>query len=216
MPRFQYVALDARGQESTGSVEANSANEAIGHLRQAGYFPTGVYEQGKAPVARDGKVKRPRTARIAAPVVATPKRKTGITLFQRQKVKSKILMIFTRQLATVIDSGLPLLRSLNVLSKQERDPVLKRTTDALADSVQSGNTFSDALAQHPKIFNELYISMVKAGELGGVPKTMKVSMSVRVSVAAAAFVASTVTAIVWTPAGRAPTYMTRRGSVPAL
>ena len=56
MPRFQYVALDARGQESTGSVEANSANEAIGHLRQAGYFPTGVYEQGKAPVARDGKV----------------------------------------------------------------------------------------------------------------------------------------------------------------
>ena len=61
MPRFQYVALDARGQESTGSVEANSANEAIGHLRQAGYFPTGVYEEGKAPAARDGKVKRPRT-----------------------------------------------------------------------------------------------------------------------------------------------------------
>src|SRR5438067_11969019 len=168
MPRFQYVALDARGQESTGSVEANSANEAIGHLRQAGYFPTGVYEEGKAPAARNGKVKRPRTARIAAPAVATPKRKTGITLFQRQKVKSKILMIFTRQLATLIDSGLPLLRSLNVLARQERDPVLKRTTEALADSVQSGNTFSDSLAQHPKIFNELYVSMVKAGELGGV------------------------------------------------
>src|SRR6267143_1222659 len=88
MPRFQYVALDARGQESTGSVEANSANDAIGHLRQSGYFPTGVYEEGKAPAARDGKVKRPRSARIAAPVVATPKRKTGITLFQRQKVKA--------------------------------------------------------------------------------------------------------------------------------
>src|SRR5437016_80680 len=168
MPRFQYVALDARGQESTGSVEANSANEAIGHLRQAGYFPTGVYEEGRAPAARNGKVKRPRSARIAAPVVATPKRKAGITLFQRQKVKSKVLMIFTRQLATLIDSGLPPLRSLNVLAKQERDPVLKRTTEALADSVQGGNTFSDALAQHPKIFNELYISMVKAGELGGV------------------------------------------------
>src|SRR5437867_3212680 len=169
MPRFQYVALDARGQESTGSVEANSANEAVGHLRQAGYFPTGVYEEGKTPAARDGKVKRPSTAaRIAAPAVATAKRKTSITLFQRQKVKSKILMIFTRQLATLIDSGLPLLRSLNVLSKQERDAVLKRTTEALGDSVQSGNTFSDALAQHPKIFNELYVSMVKAGELGGV------------------------------------------------
>src|SRR6267143_5549027 len=168
MPRFQYVALDARGQESTGSVEANSANDAIGHLRQSGYFPTGVYEEGKAPAARDGKVKRPRSARIAAPVVATPKRKTGITLFQRQKVKSKILMIFTRQLATLIDSGLPLLRSLNVLSKQERDPVLKKTIDKLADSVQGGNTFSESLAQYPFIFNDLYVNMVKAGEVGGV------------------------------------------------
>ena len=168
MPRFQYVALDARGQESSGSVEAGSANEAIGHLRQAGYFPTGVYEEGRAPAARDGKVKRPRPARAPVSVAAAPKRKTSITLFQRQTVKSKILMIFTRQLATLIDSGLPLLRSLTVLAKQERDPVLKRTTEALSDSVQSGGTFSDALAQHPKIFNELYISMVKAGELGGV------------------------------------------------
>ena len=99
MPRFQYVALDARGQESTGSVEANSANEAVGHLRQAGYFPTGVYEEGKAPRAQ-WKSKRPRAARIAAPAVTTARRKTSITLFQRQKVKSKILMIFTRQLAT--------------------------------------------------------------------------------------------------------------------
>src|SRR5437016_1851515 len=168
MPRFQYVALDARGQESTGSVEANSANEAIGHLRQAGYFPTGVYEEGKAPASRDGKVKRPRTARIAVPAVATAKRKTGITLFQRQTVKSKILMIFTRQLATLIDSGLPLLRSLNVLTKQERDKVLKRTINKVADSVQSGSTFSDALALHPRIFNNLYVNMVKAGEVGGV------------------------------------------------
>src|SRR5436853_1188504 len=168
MPRFQYVALDARGQESTGSVEANSANEAIGHLRQAGYFPTGVYEEGRAPAARDGKVKRTRTARIAAPIVAAPKRKTGITLFKRRKVKSKILMIFTRQLATLIDSGLPLLKSLNILAKQERDKVMKNTINKLADSVQSGSTFSDALALHPRIFSNLYVNMVKAGEVGGV------------------------------------------------
>lgn len=169
MPRFQYVALDSRGQESTGSLEANSANEAIGHLRQAGYFPTGVYEEGKTPAGRDGKVKKPRPARIAAAAPATKgKGGVNITLFRKQKVKSKVLMIFTRQLATLIDSGLPLLRSLNVLARQERDPVLKRTTEALAESVQSGNTFSDSLSQHPKIFNELYVSMVKAGELGGV------------------------------------------------
>jgi type IV pilus assembly protein PilC len=77
-------------------------------------------------------------------------------------------MIFTRQLATLIDSGLPLLRSLNVLAKQERDKVLKKTIDKLADAVQSGSTFSDALALHPKIFNNLYVNMVKAGEVGGV------------------------------------------------
>src|SRR4030095_4196843 len=63
MPRFQYVALDARGQESTGLVEANSANEAIGQLRQAGYFPTGVYEEGKEPASRNGKGKKPATGR---------------------------------------------------------------------------------------------------------------------------------------------------------
>ena len=77
-------------------------------------------------------------------------------------------MIFTRQLATLIDSGLPLLRGLTVLGKQERDPVLKSTITKLADSVQSGSTFSDGLAQHPRIFNDLYVNMVKAGEVGGV------------------------------------------------
>jgi len=167
MPRFQYVALDSRGQESTGLVEANSENEVIGRLRQAGFFPTGVYEEGKGP-SRNGKVRRNRRP-PPPPAAAKPVRKLGeITLFQRRKVKPKILMIFTRQLATLIDSGLPLLRSLNVLAKQERDRVLKRTTDALAESVQGGSTFSDSLSQHPRIFNQLYISMVKAGELGGV------------------------------------------------
>jgi len=77
-------------------------------------------------------------------------------------------MIFTRQLATLIDSGLPLLRSLNVLAKQEPDAVLKNTINKLADAVQGGNTFSDALALHPRIFNDLYVNMVRAGEVGGV------------------------------------------------
>src|SRR5205814_4239476 len=167
MPRFQYVALDARGQESTGLVEANSANEVIGHLRQAGFFPTGVYEEGKAP-GTNRKAKRARTAPAVPLAAKTAKRSMNVTLFQRRTVKGRVLMIFTRQLATLIDSGLPLLRSLNVLAKQERDAVLKRTTEAIAESVQGGNTFSDSLAQHPKIFNELYVSMVKAGELGGV------------------------------------------------
>src|SRR5438477_5192590 len=170
MARFQYGAEDARGQESTGVIEANTENEAIGQLRQSGYFPTGVYEQGKA-LRRDGKARRlrPRSLPTLAPA---GRRGMGISLFQRTKVKPKILMIFTRQLATLIDSGLPLLRSLTVLAKQERDKVLQNTINKLADSVQSGNTFSDALALHPRIFNNLFVNMVRAGEVGGVLETV--------------------------------------------
>src|SRR5437660_8145571 len=163
MPQYNYVALDARGQEATGLLEAASTNEAIGQLRQAGFFPTSVYEDAKS--GPNGKVSR-RAAKMAR--ITRPRARTSIVLFQRKKVKPKVLMIFTRQLATLIDSGLPLLRSLNVLAKQERDAVLKRTIDKLADGVQGGNTFSDALSLHPLIFNDLYVNMMKAGELGGV------------------------------------------------
>src|SRR5256714_8541797 len=166
MPRFTYVALDSRGQESTGAVEAATTNDAIGQLRQAGFFPTNVYEEGKGGRTAAKAAKRAgKATRVAEP---REKRKGGIVLFQRKKVKPKILMIFTRQLATLIDSGLPLLRGLTVLNKQERDPVLKKTINSLADSVQSGSTFSESLAQYPLIFNDLYVNMVKAGEIGGV------------------------------------------------
>lgn len=164
MARFNYVALDARGQEASGLLEAASSSAAISQLRQSGYFPTSVIEE--AIISSDGKEARGRTATAAR--TTKPRAKKGIVLFQRRKVKSKVLMIFTRQLATLIDSGLPLLRSLNVLAKQERDKVMKKTIDKLADSVQSGSTFSDALALHPKIFNDLFVNMVKAGEVGGV------------------------------------------------
>src|SRR5438874_12497295 len=164
MPRFNYIALDARGQEASGLVEAASTNAAITQLRQSGFFPTSVIEE--AISGPDGKETRRRATTTAR--VTKTRAKKGIVLFKRRKVKSKILMIFTRQLATLIDSGLPLLRSLNVLAKQERDKVLKNTIDKLADSVQGGSTFSEALALHPKIFNDLYVNMVKAGEVGGV------------------------------------------------
>jgi type IV pilus assembly protein PilC len=164
MPRFNYVALDTRGQEATGLVEAPSSNAAITQLRQAGYFPTSVIEEAIA--STDGQEARQRAATMAR--LTKPRAKKGIVLFERKKVKSKILMIFTRQLATLIDSGLPLLRSLNVLERQERDKLLKKTINKIADSVQSGSTFSDALALHPRVFNDLYVNMVKAGEVGGV------------------------------------------------
>ena len=164
MPKFDYVALDARGQETSGVMEAATSNDVVAQLRQGGYFPTSVVEAGKGPKVVKKKEKTAKSAGQAADA----KKSGGIVLFQKKTVKTKILMIFTRQLATLIDAGLPLLRGLTVLAKQERDLVLKQTINSLADSVQGGGTFSDALAQHPKIFNRLYVNMVKAGELGGV------------------------------------------------
>lgn len=158
MPQFAYTALDSRGQESQGVIEASNQNDAVALLRQQGMFPTSVSEGAKAAKAPPKAVK------------AKPARTGGSSLsfLARQTVSSKTLMIFTRQLATLIDAGLPLLRSLTVLGNQEPDPVLRRTIQTMAESVQGGSTFSESLAAHPKIFTRLYVNMVKAGELGGV------------------------------------------------
>ena len=164
MAKFEYIALDARGQESRGVLEAATANEAVGQLRQSGFFPTSVVEEGTGP-----SVKTAKSVQKAVKAAAAPKAKSGgIQIFERKTVSGKVLMIFTRQLATLIDAGLPLLRGLTVLAKQEKDLVLRNTINSLADAVQGGSTFSESMAQHPRIFDKLYINMVKAGELGGV------------------------------------------------
>ena len=171
MPSFSYTALDARGQEVRDVIEASSEQEAIQALRQAGFYPTSVGPAGKAPKG--------------APTPAKPAKGQGmrkeinlnIPFLERKTVKPKTLMIFTRQLATLIDAGLPLLRGLTVLGKQEPDPVMRKTVGRLSDSVQGGSTFSDALSQHPKIYNKLYVNMVKAGELGGVMELVLVRLA---------------------------------------
>jgi len=167
MPKFSYVAMDAKGKEVTGSVEVENLTAAITRVREMGYFPTNVTEAGQE--SKPG-AKGPRVA-------ASPTTKTGrkgglanleIKLPGGSTIRSKLLTSFTRQLATLIDAGLPLLRGLDVLRKQEKNPVLKKTLAQLSESVEGGSTFSEALAQHPKIFTRLYVNMVRAGEAGGV------------------------------------------------
>lgn len=158
MANFQYSALDAKGEQTTGVLSAGSEAEAIQQLRNQGLYPTQIVEEGKGKTIK---------GKGGKPVKVQKKGKTAKTK-AGGSIKAKPLMIFTRQLATLIDSGLPLLRSLTVLEKQEPNPVLKATVATLAESVQGGSTFSESLAQHPKIFNKLYVNMVKAGELGGV------------------------------------------------
>jgi type IV pilus assembly protein PilC len=163
MPRYTYVALDARGQEASGVIEAESQNDAVGQLRQAGYFPKAIAEEGKG-----GKAAKALKAATRQPPAAKKPANVSIPFFERKTVKGKTLMIFTRQLATLIDAGLPLLRGLTVLAKQEPDLVLRKVIVNLAETVQGGGTFSESLAGHPRIFSKLYVNMVKAGELGGV------------------------------------------------
>ncbi len=160
MPTFHYIALDANGQETAGTIDASSDTDAINQLRQQQLYPTQVAQEGKGDASAIKAKASKVTAKTKGKSVAKPS--ANIT------VKSKSLMVFTRQLATLIDSGLPLLRGLTVLGRQEPIPALKRTITTLADSVQTGSTFSESLSQFPRVFNKLYINMVKAGELGGV------------------------------------------------
>lgn len=166
MPKFSYVAMDQKGKEQKGTIEVASQNEAIGRVKEMGLFPTKIVEVDK--VKEKGAAKKTG----AAPKAAGGKKK-GVNLNIKIPglgggVKSKVLTTFTRQLATLVDAGLPLLRGMRVLEKQERNPTLKGIIGELALAVEGGSTFSEALAQHPKVFNRLYVNMVKAGELGGV------------------------------------------------
>ncbi len=166
MPKFNYVAMDSRGKETKGTLEVTSQNEAIGRVKEMGLFPTKIVEVEKV------KEKPAKKAAAGAGKVAR-KKGGGVNINIKipglsGRVKAKVLTAFTRQLATLVDAGLPLLRGLRVLEKQERNATLKKIIGDLALSIEGGSTFSEALAQHPKVFNRLYVNMVKAGELGGV------------------------------------------------
>ena len=160
MPKFNYVAMDSRGKETKGSVDVANQEQAINRLKEMGYFPTKVTEASSGK-AKGGKKKAAKKKKKGKGINITIPGLGG-------KVKPKILTTFTRQLATLVDAGLPLLRGLRVLGKQEKNPNLKRIINDLGDSIEGGSTFSEGLAQHPKTFNKLFINMVKAGELGGV------------------------------------------------
>ena len=169
MAKFNYVAVDLKGQERSGVLEARDNRAVEEQLKNMGYYPTSVTAisdeapakgGGKAAPAKGGKKGAAKKGGALSLEIKLPGLGGG--------VKSKQLTIFTRQLATLIDAGLPLLRGLNVLNKQEKNPTLKRITAELAEAVEAGSTFSEGLAQHQKVFDRLYVNMVRAGEIGGV------------------------------------------------
>ena len=167
MPKYSYVAMDSRGRETKGTLDVASQNEAITRVKEMGFFPTKIVEVEKEKA--DKKVKGAAKPKPGAKGAKRGNINLNIKIPGLSgRVKNKVLTTFTRQLATLVDAGLPLLRGLRVLEKQERNATLKGIIGELALAIEGGSTFSEGLAQHPKVFNRLFVNMVKAGELGGV------------------------------------------------
>ena len=156
MSTYSYVAVDPQGIEMRGMLDVPDQGEALRRIKEMGLFPTKVLSAGHdKPRAASA---RPR-ARAKHPSIAIP--------WLGGRIKSANLGIFTRQLATLVEAGMPLLRGLRVLDEQEENRALKRVIGELAIAIESGSSFGEAVAMHPRVFNRLYANMVKAGEISG-------------------------------------------------
>ncbi|MBC7246627.1 MAG: type II secretion system F family protein [Actinobacteria bacterium] len=140
---YSYRVRDRQGKIISGKLEADSEQAVSQKLREMGYFVIGVEEE-RVPIAK-------KEIRILQP-----------------KVKPKDITVFTRQFATMINAGLPLVKCLSILSEQTESPVLTEVIADVQHEVEMGRSLSEALSKHPKIFKDLYTSMVRAGEIGGV------------------------------------------------
>lgn len=151
MPTFQYEAMDAQGKEVKDQVEAPNTEEAISKIRAQGYFPTKVKQKGGQKKSTGG-------------TMPGQKRKTTSI----GGVGQKQLTQFTRQLSTLMDAGLPILRSLRILEQQQKPGPLRVALRTVAEDVEGGMTLSEAMSAHAKVFDRLYCNMIAAGEAGGV------------------------------------------------
>ena len=148
MPKFAWEGRTRSGQQQKGEMEAPNEAAVMAQLRRQGVMPSRVKERGKG---LDIDIKLPGFA---------------------PKVTTKDLVVFTRQFATMIDAGLPLVQCLDILGRQQENKTFKKILTAVKESVESGSTFADALKKHPKAFDELYVNLVAAGEAGGILDTI--------------------------------------------
>jgi general secretion pathway protein F len=148
MAQFQYRATDAEGKILEGMIEATERNAAVARLQDRGLIPLRVAEPD---------AKRSGLASISLPSFS----------FKRG-VRGRDLLIFTHEMSTLLAAGMPLDRSLSILTDLSERPEMKRIVADVLQSVQRGKSLAEALAQHPTVFPPIYINMVKAGEIGGV------------------------------------------------
>ena len=160
MPIFAYEAINAQGQKETGELEAANRNQAILEIRNAGLKPTKVAQR----------------AETAASKKSAKKEEAGPARSKSGKIKGKAsaqqLTDFTAQLAVLIDAGLPVVRSLKVLGRQQKPGAFKFILEDVGESVEQGSSLSEAFGNHPRTYDKLYVNMIKAGEAGGILDTI--------------------------------------------
>ena len=149
MNTFRYRAMTAEGRETEGTIQAPDQQAAGEQLKRQGLYPIQLTENAPR-----------RRTQEAAPAVAARS-------FFGPRLKGKALADFTRQLSTLLEAGMPLLRALRLLEQQHSDPAGKRVIGDLGAAIEGGAAFSEALAQHPRSFDRLYVSMARAGEISG-------------------------------------------------
>jgi len=159
MPVYQYEAMDNTGLEVKDTIEAPSEAEAQTLIKEKGFFVTKIAEKGRGKKQKKGGATKGGAGKKAASA-----KKGGFSI---GGVRPKQLSAFTRQLSTLQDAGLPILRSLRILEAQAKPGPLKASLDGVIEDIESGNTLSEAMAKQPKCFDNLYVNMVKAGEAGG-------------------------------------------------
>jgi len=156
MNSYAYEAVNARGASSAGVIEVDTQSEAVRRIKEMGLFPVRIAER------QQSRLKRTLTSRRA--------RNRGLNLsldLFEPRVKIAAITVLTRQMATLVEAGLPMLKGLRILEQQEGNRRLKRILAEVAASIEGGSQLSEALAQHRKVFNRLYVNMVRAGEVGG-------------------------------------------------
>ncbi|MEM9368629.1 MAG: type II secretion system F family protein [Planctomycetota bacterium] len=153
MPTYQFEAMDATGQEIRDEIEAANEDEAQTTIRQMGYFVTKIAVKKQAAAAGAGKGGKKRPFAIGG-------------------AKTKHICAFTRQLSILQDAGLPILRSLKILENNQKPGKLKNALMDVCDEIEGGATLSEAMSKSPKVFNRLYVNMIKAGEAGGALETI--------------------------------------------
>ena len=172
MAKFQYIARDSAGQEQRGTIDANDRASAIQAIRASGLFPSAIGEVkgAAAPAAAKKDPKAAKGAKSAAKGGGLGSKQINIRMpkFLMGRVKPKDLMGFTRQLATLVNAGLPLMKCMEVMKKQKMSPAMMDCLNGLGENIAGGATFSESLTAYPKVFDNLYVNMVKAGEAGGV------------------------------------------------